>query len=319
MEASSAAPQEQAALPSPSDAAGFAERLATARAAAEAEVAAPVDAPPPGGPDAGTPEAPSPSPTPDAPAPDGPQPDDGEPNPDLPHLTKGQTRRLFEQWEAVRRPRFLKELDDARSEAERLRAEAEQAAASEAQTRSGYEQWYGPDDQYTTAEQVYDRIVASVRAGQYVPDEDLQAAGRFERWRDNRRMASAVNHRELTKVIGNVDRMFREAKISGVDVPALLAEVTAKGGHPGTVLETLAAKLKQGDASEWKGKYEAERSAHEATRARLGLGRAATGEGNGRAPTKADLVGAMRVGTADADSLIERAKRGELAHLDLRD
>jgi hypothetical protein len=264
-------------------------------------------------PDASAPEAPQTGPAP-APSEDGGAAEDDEaPNPDLPQLTRGQTRKLFEQWEAERRPRFFKDLEATQAEADRLRAEAQQRQAADAEAQQGYESWYGPDQQYAQAERAYDQIVGKLERGEYVPDQEIAAARTYQTWRQNRQMAGTVHQKEAQKVLQNVDALFRRAQIDGVDVPAILAEVSQKKGHPGDVLRTVAEKV----AAEWKGKLEAEQAAHAATRTRYGIGRAPSAERGGRAPTRGDLVAGMAGG--DINAFIERAKAGEFADLDLSD
>jgi hypothetical protein len=261
------------------------------------------------------PERPAPAPAPsDAPSPeDGPRPDDDEQNPDLPQLSRGQTRRLFEQWEKERRPRFFKDLEAAQQEAEQLKAASAREMAEADEARRGYEEWYGAEDQYKAAERVHDAIVGRLERGEYVPDSEINSARWYAYWKKNRGMAGTVHQTETAKVLGNVDRLFRQAKVDEADVTALLAEVSQKKGHPGTVLELVAEKVR----AEWKGRYEAEKAAHEATRARFGLGRAASAESGGRAPVKGD--GIQQLMNTDFDGFIERAKRGEFANLDLSD
>lgn len=241
------------------------------------------------------------------------EPDDADPNPDLPQLTRGQTRKLFEQWEQERRPRFFKDLEATQAEAEKLRADAQRRAAEDAAASQGYESWYGPEQQYAQAERAYDQIVSKLERGEYVPDHEIQAARTYQTWRQNRQMAGTVHQKEAQKVLANVDALFRRATIDGVDVPAILAEVSKKKGHPGDVLAAVADRV----AAEWKGKLEAEQAAHAATRARLGIGRAPGGERGGRAPSRGDLVSSLAGG--DINAFIERAKAGEFASLDLSD
>jgi len=166
------------------------------------------------------------------------------------------------------------------------------------------------------AERQYDQIVDKLQRGEYVPDQEIQQARAFVTWRDNRRMAGAVHQRELGKVISNVDRLFRQARVDGLDVGQVLADVSKQGGHPGAVLEAVAARVRD----EWKGRYEAEKAAHEATRVRAGLGRAPGGAPAGGAAPRGDLssvLGSLRPGTDAAEAFVERALKGDLAHLDL--
>jgi hypothetical protein len=278
--------------------------LEAALAAANAERDAPPAEPSQQG------QAPAPAtPTEDA----GAAEDDEAPNPDLPQLTRGQTRKLFEQWETERRPRFFKDLEATQAEAERLRAQAQQRAAEDAAAAQGYEAWYGPDQQYAASERAYDQIVSKLERGEYVPDQEIQAARTYQTWRTNRQMAGTVHQKEAQKVLSNVDALFRQARIDGVDVGAILAEVSQKKGHPGHVLQTVAEKV----AAEWKGKLEAEQAAHAATKARLGIGRAPSAERGGRAPSRGDLVASLAGG--DMNAFIERAKSGDFADLDLSD
>jgi len=297
-----------------SDPQSLEDRLAAAIEAANAEITAdPVAPSPPERTDTPTPVA-DPGPAEEA----GPRPDDDQPNPDLPQLTRGQTRRLFEQWESERRPRFFRDLEQAQAEAADMRAQAEAAAQADAEARAGYEQWYGPDQHYQQAERHYDQIVDKLQRGEYVPDQEIQQARAFVTWRDNRRMAGAVHQRELGKVMANVDRLFRQAKVDGLDVAQVLADVSKQGGHPGAVLEAIAARVRD----EWKGRYEAEKAAHEATRVRAGLGRAPGGAPAGGAAPRGDLssvLGSLRPGTDAAEAFVERALKGDLSHLDLAD
>lgn len=267
------------------------------------------DEPPADAPQPGQAPAPASAPSEDAGAPE----DDEAPNPDLPQLTRGQTRKLFEQWETERRPRFFKDLEATQAEAERLRAQAQQRAAEDAAAAQGYEAWYGPDQQYAASERAYDQIVSKLERGEYVPDQEIQAARTYQTWRTNRQMAGTVHQKEAQKVLSNVDALFRQARIDGVDVGAILAEVSQKKGHPGHVLQTVAEKV----AAEWKGKLEAEQAAHAATKARLGIGRAPSAERGGRAPSRGDLVANLANG--DMNAFIERAKAGDFANLDLSD
>ena len=311
-------------LPSERGAEGIAARLEAAIAAANAEAAAggpPEDRQEPAAPPASERQEATPEPA----------ADDDEPNPNLPNLTKGQTRKLFEQWEAERKPRFFEEaqqqIQQANAEAERLRQEAYQRQQAEQAAREGYEQWYGPDHAYQQAEALYDQIVAKVQRGEYVPDAEVNAAHQFVRWRDNRRHAGTVRQTELGRVMQNVHNLFQQAKIEGVDVPKLLEDVSARGGSPTQVLEGLARIMRERadqEAADWRGKYEAEKAAHDTTRLKTGLGRIASGESGGKAPTKADLslgFGQLKIGQKrpDLEEFVERASRGELTGLDLRD
>lgn len=300
---------EPASPPAAAPAAPAESPLEAAIAAANAERDSGVEAPERPAPQPGPAPTPTPAPSEDG----GPGEDDEAPNPDLPQLTRGQTRKLFEQWEAERRPRFFKDLEATQAEAERLRSQAQQRAAEDAAASQGYESWYGPDQQYQQAERAYDQIVGKLERGEYVPDQEIAAARTYQTWRTNRQMAGTVHQKEAQKVLTNVDALFRQAQIDGVDVPAILAEVSGKRGHPGDVLRTVAEKV----AAAWKGKLEAEQAAHAATKARFGIGRAPSGPSGGRAPTRGDLVSSMANG--DINTFIERAKAGEFADLDLSD
>jgi hypothetical protein len=92
----------------------------------------------------------------------------------------------------------------------------------------------------------------------------------------------------------------------------------ARGDPVAAYLKRLVDAAEKRGAEEWRGKYDAEQAAHKATRAGR-VGRRATVETGGGPAGMGSVLQQVLSGSKNTDDFIERAKRGELAHLDLRD
>lgn len=92
----------------------------------------------------------------------------------------------------------------------------------------------------------------------------------------------------------------------------------ARGDPVAAYLKRLVDAAEKRGSDEWRGKYDAEQAAHKATRAGR-VGRRATVETGGGPAGMGSVLQSALSGAKNTDDFIERAKRGEFAHLDLRD